>query len=291
MPTTETPDTSIPKHHQLQCMEVWGGNKAAEQSFETAGLKIWACSRPHAQAEFGGDVYYLSSCASGRITRMLLADVSGHGVQVAGVARKLRDLMRSNVNVIKQTRFVTAMNEQFGQFSEGREFATALVSTYFAPTQMFSLCNAGHPPPLIYRSAERGWSELTSRDEAPAQISDTPLGVTDEATYGQLQTRLHEGDMVLSFSDAVTESESSDGRQLGAAGILQIVSELDADQPQTLIPDLVDRLTTMNQENTTRDDTTILLCQTTGGGTTLKDNLLAPFRLLGGVSDDTDIAE
>ena len=43
---------------------------------------------------------------SGRITRMLLADVSGHGELVSQVAIGLRNLMRRNVNYVKQTRFV-----------------------------------------------------------------------------------------------------------------------------------------------------------------------------------------
>ena len=81
----------------MECMEVWGGNHAIDRGFQTAGLTIWIYSRPFGQAEGGGDVYYLSSCASGRITRMLLADVSGHGQSVAQFAAQLRDLMRRNV--------------------------------------------------------------------------------------------------------------------------------------------------------------------------------------------------
>ena len=44
---------------------------------------------------------------------MLLADVSGHGAEVAELGRGLRDLMRKNVNVIRQKRFVEGMNRQF----------------------------------------------------------------------------------------------------------------------------------------------------------------------------------
>ena len=86
---------------RMQCMEVWGGNQSVERSVETAGLKIWVYSRPYGKAHSGGDVHYLSSCASGRITRMLLADVSGHGESVSQIAVALRDLMRQNVNYIR----------------------------------------------------------------------------------------------------------------------------------------------------------------------------------------------
>ncbi|MBA4106393.1 MAG: hypothetical protein C0485_11595 [Pirellula sp.] len=66
------------------------------------------------------------------MTRMLLADISGHGKLVAQLAVNLCDLMRRNVNYIRQTRFVGAMNQQFGDFSEQDSFATALVATFFA---------------------------------------------------------------------------------------------------------------------------------------------------------------
>lgn len=79
-------DVDQAEPNRMQCMEVWGGNQAVERSFQTPGLKIWVYSRPYGQAVGGGDVYYISSCASGRITRMLLADVSGHGELVAKIA-------------------------------------------------------------------------------------------------------------------------------------------------------------------------------------------------------------
>ena len=265
-------------------MEVWGGNRATAQSFETAGLRIWAYSQPYEDSAAGGDVYYLSSCASGRITRMLLADVSGHGEQVAGVAKDLRDLMRRNVNVIKQTRFVSAMNQQFGELNEGENFATALVSTFFAPTKTLTLCNAGHPPPAIYRQQSEKWSEVSDAETSSPEIADTPLGVDDQAVYYQRDMQLEPGDMVLSFSDAVTESEDEQGNQLGGKGILGMISRINCDDPNQIIPDLVDSITAMNNQNLRQDDATIFLIQATGVGARLKDTLLAPFRLIRGQS-------
>lgn len=46
-----------------------------DRDIETAGLQVWLHSRPYEQVEKGGDVYYVSSWASGKITRLLLADV------------------------------------------------------------------------------------------------------------------------------------------------------------------------------------------------------------------------
>lgn len=285
---TQAADQADPD--RMQCMEVWGGNQAVERSFKTPGLKIWIYSRPYGQAVGGGDVYYISSCASGRITRMLLADVSGHGELVANIAVGLRDLMRQNVNYIKQTRFVRAMNHQFSEFSADDRFATALVATFFSPTQSFCLCNAGHPPPMIFRQTTSEWTELKIEPVTTRRVIDTPLGITSDADYHQHDVRLDTGDMVLSFSDAVTESEDANGRQLGQSGVLRLLRDLPAKKdPEVVLPAIVEAIKARSADNLNQDDATLLLCQATGDSPSLKNNLLAPFRLLSSVADHTNL--
>ncbi|TWU31326.1 PP2C family protein-serine/threonine phosphatase [Novipirellula artificiosorum] len=276
---------------RMQCMEVWGGNQAVDRNIETPGLRIWAYSKPYPGSSSGGDVYYLSSCASGRISRILLADVSGHGEAVSKIAVGLRDLMRRNINYINQSRFVAGMNEQFAEVNVDGEFATALVSTFFAPTRTYSLCNAGHPPPLLYRKASGVWSELSEKNEPAEGIADIPWGVCNEAAYFQQDIQLGPGDMVLSYSDAVSESEDANGQQLGCEGVLRMVADLNSDQPADLISAILQRIGQIDVRSLERDDTTILLCEATGSRTPLKNSLLAPFRLLGRVSDQTELGE
>lgn len=55
------------------------GNQAIDRILKTTGLDIWVYSQPHMDSQNGGDVHYVSSCASGQIIRLLLVDVSGHG--------------------------------------------------------------------------------------------------------------------------------------------------------------------------------------------------------------------
>ena len=82
----------------MTCMEVWGGSQLTSNGVELSGLDVWVYSKPYGEAQRGGDVYYVSSCATGRISRVLLADVSGHGTSVAATAADLRSLMRRFVN-------------------------------------------------------------------------------------------------------------------------------------------------------------------------------------------------
>src|SRR5439155_13355891 len=107
--------------NEMQCMEVWSGSQLTMQNFSFSGLDAWVYSKPYGGARHGGDIYYASSCATGRITRLLLADVAGHGQTVAAAAADLRTLMRRFVNRLDQTEFVRLLNEQFaGICGDGR---------------------------------------------------------------------------------------------------------------------------------------------------------------------------
>ena len=143
MPLDTRPETSN-EPYRLQCMEIWGGNQAVVSGIALAGLDAWVSSRPH-EGGAGGDIHYLSSCATGRINRLVLADVSGHGEQVAETARQLRDLMRRFVNQLDQNALVRSLNKGFAAITKTGRFATAVVITYWSPTHVLEICNAGHP--------------------------------------------------------------------------------------------------------------------------------------------------
>lgn len=275
---------------RMRCMEVWGGNRAADKQLEMPGLRVWVYSRPHGFATGGGDVYYLSSCASGRISRILLADVSGHGEAAAELAVVLRDLMRENVNWVKQTRFVRAMNRQFAALAEQGGFATAVATTFFAPTRSLAICNAGHPVPLLYRRARREWTRVSEAPSRPKTFTNTPLGVMDQAEYVQVETKLESGDLALLVSDALTEARDADGRMLGTDGLWRVVSSLNAEDPDELVPQLLQSIDSRCAGSLSEDDATVLLLQATGTRSRFVDNLLAPLRLLRRVTDATEIA-
>jgi sigma-B regulation protein RsbU (phosphoserine phosphatase) len=272
----------------MQCMEIWGGNQPVEEHFHRPGLDVWLYSLPHDNAANGGDVYYLSSCASGRISRMLLADVSGHGPRVSKLALRLRDLMRRHVNSISQTKFVEGMNKEFVEFSQEGSFATAIVTTFFASTQSFQLCLAGHPRPLLYRQQTGTWEifETVRETPLPAVLRNTPLGISERAQYSQTQLDLRTGDMILSYTDGLTEARVANDQLLETRGLLDLVRKLDATCPdrllQGLLASLRERLTAPLE-----DDLSLLLARADASRVSWRDNLLAPFRLLRQVRDKT----
>ena len=269
---------------QMTCMEVWGGSQLTTRRVEMGGLDAWVYSKPFGEAKRGGDVYYASSCATGRITRLLLADVAGHGNTVASTAANLRILMRRFVNRLDQTEFVRLLNQQFTALSEAGTFATAVVATFFAPTQRLIVCNAGHPRPLLYQAAKRQWTFLGSdpTNDAPT-ASNMPLGIIDVTEYEQFDVELHSGDCILSYTDALIESRDADGEMLGEPGLLRILQHLGDVEPQLLTKTLLREIKDRYPENLTEDDVTVLLVRANGNKPrpSFRDLLWANLRFVG----------
>jgi len=264
-------------------MEVWGGSQLTSNGVELGGLDAWVYSKPFGQAQRGGDVYYVSSCATGRISRLLLADVSGHGASVASTAADLRTLMRRFVNRLDQKEFVRLLNEQFSALSRHGSFATAVVTTFFAPTRRLSLCNAGHPRPLLFRAADGRWSFLGHQDhpekKGPRNI---PLGIFQITDYEQLDVELDPGDCLINYTDALTESCDADGEMLGEDGLLRIINLLGDVPAAKLIPALLLEITERFPNNLAADDVTILVVRANGRALhfTFREKLDAFGRLL-----------
>ena len=280
----------------MQCMEVWGGNRAADHGVVMPGLDAWIFSLPlatNADAEqAGGDVHFVSSCGTGRIARMVLADVSGHGHSVAAAGQSLRTLMRRYMNYLDQTCFVEALNRAFSapDVASGR-FATSIAMTFFAPTARLDLCNAGHPRPLRYRSRERTWDYViapqhTTDETTNDEFANLPLGVLEPTRYEEFGIGLKTGDLVLAYTDAVTESRSLNGELLGEARLLDMMRQLDATKPDDLLTTLRERLSVWRGGEAVDDDLTLLLLRYNGVGTQapMLRRLWASVRFLGAIA-------
>ncbi len=250
-----TPDHPRTGGFAMRCMEIRGGSRAVEESLSTPGLDGWVYSRPFEGDEHGGDVHYVSVCGGGQITRIVLADVSGHGEKVADFSASLRDLMRKHINAKSQTRLVKALNREFGASAQSQRFATAVVATYLADLRRLTVCNAGHPRPLHYRAESATWEWL---DRDPGTPGNLPLGLDDDSPYHQFAVDLGPGDVLLFYTDALTEAIGPTGGLLGEDGLMMLVQALDPTDPDRLGPDLLASIEVHRGGRPADDDVTLL---------------------------------
>jgi len=210
----------------LACLELRGGNRAAVYHAELPALNAWVSCRPLQPAMRGGDLYYLSVCSRGSVSRVTLADVAGHGESVSAAAERLRDALREHADHWDQSALIRRLNDDFLKGSADGRFATAFLLSHYAETGELLFTNAGHLPPLWYRARLQEWTFL--RDETPysKEIADLPLGIIPGTTYRQTAVQLEPDDLLLLYTDGVSESRDDHGQQLGLDRLLEIAGGL-----------------------------------------------------------------
>jgi serine phosphatase RsbU (regulator of sigma subunit) len=249
--TLETP-------HQLDCLDVWGGSLRINRQAYVTGMKVWVNAAP-ATNDRGGDLYLVSMCGGAKISRYLLADVSGHDDAAADVADDFRKLLRKHINKQDQTKLARALNRDFEKQELGGRFVTALLATFIPTSQHLILCNAGHPRPLHYHAAEKSWSFLDAEhadDDVPRNL---PIGVIPETDYVQFAQHVAPGDLLFCYTDGVTEARPQGGRMLGEAGLLEMVKTLNVTEPHGLLEQLNRRLHAFTGGQMDHDDVTMML--------------------------------
>src|SRR5207248_255647 len=147
------------------------------------------------------------------------------------------------------------LNRQFAALAELRWFATAVVATYLATTRRLTLCNAGHPRPLWYRAETRSWGML---DQDVGEAGNLPIGIDDQTSYRQFAVPLGQGDVVLVYTDALTEAADPSGRMLGEEGLLDLARGLDPADPRRAGLDLLDAVDRHRGGGPADDDVTLL---------------------------------
>jgi len=252
-----TSDSREPR--RLACLEVRGGNERADYSIELPGLTAWVCCRPMAPATRGGDLHYLSVCSQGFVSRIALADVAGHGEIVSAAAVRLRDLLRRHADEWDQSDVVRELNDSFLRAAGGGEYATALVLSHYSGTGEILFTNAGHLPPLWYQAETNHWSFLLESTPYARQVADLPLGLIGGTPYSQTAVQLGWDDLVVLYTDGITESTNPGGDQLDREGFLALAQEMSTGSAADTGQKLLAKLEAFRGAHPPSDDETLVV--------------------------------
>ncbi len=202
-----------------------------ERSPFVPGWSLWLFTRP--ANEVGGDlVDYLNFSEHRR--GIILADVSGKGLQAALLTAKLQATVRALGEDYESVAVLTSkVNGIFHRDSLPNMFASLLYIELSPDSGHLKFVNAGHLPPAV----------LTSGAVREMPKGEQALGLTSTVTYTEQVAELDRGDVFIGYSDGVTEARNEAGdfyglerfqrllpslRDLGVAEIGQrITSEVD----------------------------------------------------------------
>jgi sigma-B regulation protein RsbU (phosphoserine phosphatase) len=251
--------------YRLACLELRGGNHLAVYSAELPGLAGWVSCHPQRAGAPGGDLYYLSSCSQGAIARIVLADVAGHGEVVSSAAVRLRHALQQHVDEWDQSTLVRQLNDTFLNGSRKVQFATAFLASFYAATGELLFTNAGHVPPLWYRAAAMEWSLLYDTTPLSKEIADLPLGLIAGTSYSQTALQLEPGDLLLLYTDGISESSDESGAQLGLEHLLSIARDLPTESAAAAGKGLLAAVARFRGASPSADDETVVALQRRGG--------------------------
>jgi hypothetical protein len=219
--------------------------------FATDGLVIAGMLEPC--YDNGGDT--LDYALDDGVLHVAIFDSMGHGLAAAGLAAfaiaAYRHSRRHGLGLLETYK---AMDAAITEEYRGQRFATAVIAQLDVPTGHLRWVNAGHPPPLVIRDGRR--ARMLSAPPA------TPLGVALGSRPDVAEESLEPGDMLLLYSDGLTEARRPDGELLGIDGLTEFIEhEAAARQPA---PETLRRLRNAivaKHDDRLRDDATALLIE------------------------------
>ena len=91
-----------------------------------------------------------------------------------------------------------------------------------APKARRRFTNAGHLPPLWYHAAEQKWTLMIESTPYSKEIADLPLGMIPGTPYTQTAVQIGAGDLIVLYTDGVTDSTDDSGAHLDQNGLLAL---------------------------------------------------------------------
>jgi len=181
---------------------------------EVEGYRLVAEATP--SRHVAGDTY--DAFLNGDSLIATITDVSGKGVGAGMLASGVHAAVRLiSTTGIDLADLAVRVNVYLNGATEDNRFAT-FAMVRLEPDGRLIAVNAGHCPILIRRS-----------DGSVDKISSSgfPLGMMPVASYTEHEDRLEPGDLLLLYTDGLTEAEDPDEEEFGVANVAEVVSKLE----------------------------------------------------------------
>jgi phosphoserine phosphatase RsbU/P len=210
-----------------------------------------------------GDYYDFQKMGD-RYMAIAMGDVSGKGISAALLMATLQSSFRSQVRheseiskltetgpcpIVSTASFMGAINKHMFANTPPEKFATFFLGVFDEETSCLSYTNAGHLPPMLIRDGE-----ATRLD-----VNGLIVGAFPFAKYEQAHIDLRRGDLLVSFTDGVSEPENEFGEMFGEDRLMSLLKQNSHRSDQQILEVVLDSVEQWTKSKVLQDDITLVL--------------------------------
>src|ERR1700730_15727483 len=214
-----------------------------------AGLEIAGMMRPFRSV--GGD-YYDYMPINANTIQIVIGDVSGKGVSAALLMSATAAAMRMEAgrdrNMLQQ---VERLNTEIGAVSDPERYVTLLVAEIDTDKRRIRYVNCGHNSALLFQAKTRTLNRLES--------SCPPIGLNPEEFCELASADLTSGDVLVFYTDGVTEAENLLAEEFGMQRLSAVVQRGSSLSAEGLMDDIFSSAASFSKEVGRSEDVTILV--------------------------------
>jgi phosphoserine phosphatase RsbU/P len=217
-------------------------------TYRNGDAEICGVTRP--ANTVGGDFYDVLTLPDGRVL-VTLGDVSGKGSPAALLMALLLAVLRTLTDEgLEPTALVERLNTQICRHSPASRFITLFFAVYAPESGALTYVNAGQNPPLLRRRDGR-YERLGATGVA--------LGMFEGSTFEAVDTRVEPGELLVLYSDGITEAEDPQGNPFEEAGLEGVLERELASTPADIGVSVLKAVETHAKDSRFNDDLTILI--------------------------------
>lgn len=229
---------------------------------EVPGLALYGVCKP--ARTVSGDYYDFLRLDETRVG-LVLGDVSGKGISAALLMASIQSALRAQYHFadgcaagpgafpVRTADVVERLNRQLFESTSLEKYATFFYAVYDSRMRRLTYTNAGHLPPVVFRR------DAIERLEA----GGTVLGLFPGASYEQAEVVLQPGDVIVAFTDGLTEPENTFGEEFGEGRLVGVARRAMALPPDLLAEEIYRRVGDWTGSPELQDDMTLVVAKAT----------------------------
>ena len=189
----------------------------------------------HPARTVSGDYYDYLCLPSGNLA-LAIGDVAGKGISAALLMASIQSIMRTQLAAggdsghFSTSRLVAQLNRQLYASTAPEKYATFFFGVYDESSRLLTYTNAGHLPPLLLH--EGGLSLL--------EVTGTVVGLFPSMVYQEQSIRIERGDLLIAYTDGITEPENDYGEEFGADRLAEVALRHRSAEPCDMVRQIME---------------------------------------------------